>query len=154
MNMMRRIPNVFTCAFSSTRVAVFQYMIGNTDWADARVHNVAVLAVAGLVVPVPYDFDFAGAVETPYAVPAPDTPIESVRQRFYQGWCWPGLDTEAVLQTFRQARPQVEALYRDFPYLSDRTRDRTLEYFAQFFDNIASADQAQRRLFRDCRKVG
>jgi len=139
---------------SSTRVAVFQYMIGNTDWADARVHNVAILAVAGRIVPVPYDFDFAGAVETPYAVPAPNTPITSVRQRFYQGWCWPGLDTEGVLRPFREARPKVEELYRGFPYLSDRTRDETLEYFAQFFDNIATADQAQRRLFRDCRKVG
>lgn len=32
---------------SATQVALFQYLIGNTDWADAQVHNVVILAVAG-----------------------------------------------------------------------------------------------------------
>ncbi len=138
---------------SATRVAVFQYMIGNTDWADARVHNVAIVAVGGRIVPVPYDFDFAGAVGAPYAAPASGTPIHTVQQRFYQGWCWPGLDTEAVLQGFRDARPGVEELVRGMALLPEDARAQTLDYLGGFWDAIATADRARRRLFRDCRKI-
>jgi hypothetical protein len=139
---------------ASAHVAAFQYMIGNTDWEDAGVHNMTILALPGRVVPVPYDFDLAGAVEAPYAAPAEGLPISTVRQRYYRGWCRPELDAEAVLRVFREARPEIEALYRDFPHISDTTREETLAYFAQFFDHIETVEVAQRRLFRDCRKAG
>lgn len=148
------VPPAYLDAEVSTRLAVFEYMIGNTDWEDAGVHNMTILVVGNRVVPVPYDFDLAGAVDAPYAAPAAELPIRSVRQRFYRGWCRPGLDPGPVLEVFRQARPAIEALYRDFPHLSGRTRDETLAYFDQFFDNIGTADLAERRLFRDCRDPG
>lgn len=138
---------------ASTRVAVFEYMIGNTDWADARVHNVVILGVRGRIVPVPYDFDFAGAVATPYAVPAPGTPITTVQQRFYRGWCWQDLDTEGVLRTFRDARPSVERRVRDFAPLSVAARAEMVAYFAQFYETIDTRERARRRLFRDCREL-
>jgi hypothetical protein len=136
----------------STRVAVFEYMIGNTDWADAEIHNVTSLLMGGRVTPIPYDFDFSGAVETPYSTPAPGTPIKTVRQRYYRGWCWPGQNIDATLSAFRAARPRIEELYRSFPYLDDRGRTETLEYFAQFFETIDS-QASTRRFLRDCRKL-
>lgn len=144
------VPPTYLDAFASTRLAVFEYMIGNTDWSDSGAHNMLILAVGSRIVPVPYDFDFAGAVEAPYAAPAEELPIRSVRQRLYRGWCRPGLDTEYVLQAFRDARPEIEALYRSFTPLPERVREETLAYFAQFFDHIATAEVAERRLFRDC----
>lgn len=136
----------------STRVALFEYMIGNTDWADAEIHNVTSLLVGNRVAPIPYDFDFSGAVETPYATPAPGLPIKTVRQRFYRGWCWPGQDTDATLREFRAARPRIEELYRTFPYLDDHVSDETLTYFGQFFDAIDTPARA-RRFLRDCRPL-
>jgi hypothetical protein len=136
----------------STRVAVFEYMIGNTDWADARIHNVASLLVASRVASVPYDFDFSGAVQAPYATPAPGLPIANVRQRYYQGWCWPGQDTDAILAAFRAAQPRIEELYRTFPYLDERVRDETLAYFAQFFKTIATPARA-RHFLGECHKL-
>lgn len=136
----------------STRVAVFEYMIGNTDWADAKIHNVASLLVGGRVASVPYDFDFSGAVQAPYATPAPGLPIANVRQRYYQGWCWPGQDTDAVLAVFRAARPRIEELYRTFPYLDDRVRDETLSYFTRFFETIDTPART-RRFLRECHKL-
>lgn len=136
----------------STRVALFEYMIGNTDWADAEIHNVTSLLQGGRVAPVPYDFDFSGAVETPYATPAPGLPITTVRQRYYRGWCWPRQDMDATLALFRAAQPQVEELYRSFPYLDDRVRDETLVYFGQFFESIDTPARA-RHFLRDCRDL-
>jgi hypothetical protein len=141
-------------AATSLRLAIFQYMVGNTDWEDAGVHNSTILLLPGRVVPVPYDFDLAGAVDAPYAAPAARLPITTVRQRYYRGWCRPELDAESVLRTFRDARPDIESLYRDFPHVSEGTRAETLAYFTQFFDHIATPEVAERRLFRDCRSPG
>ncbi len=139
----------------STRVAVFQYMIGNTDWADARVHNVAILAVAGRIVPVPYDFDFAGAVEPPYAVPAPDTPITSVRAALLPGVVLAGPRHRGRPATLPRApgRRSRSSCAASTCLSGPHARRDRWTTSRSFFDNIATADQAQRRLFRDCRKV-
>ncbi|MEZ4933970.1 MAG: hypothetical protein R2788_17835 [Saprospiraceae bacterium] len=53
------------------RFAMFQFMIGNTDWYYFNNHNVEVCGVPGTsdLIPLPYDFDYAGLVKTPYATP-------------------------------------------------------------------------------------
>ena len=57
-------------ARESARMAVFQYMVGNTDWSMISFHNVELLRTAeGVHVPVPYDFDWAGFVAPSYAKP-------------------------------------------------------------------------------------
>jgi len=137
----------------STRVALFQYMIGNTDWHDARIHNVASLLMVGRVVPVPYDFDFAGAVDAPYAEPSPDLPVKNLKERLYRGWCWPGLDPGPLVTHFHEIRPAIEELYRSFEPLDARTREDVLSYFAGFYDDVSTPDRALRRVFRNCRKL-
>lgn len=146
------VPPATLHAQTSAHVALFQYMIGNTDWEDAGVHNMTIVVLPGRVAPVPFDFDLAGAVDAPYAAPAEGLPISTVRQRYYRGWCRPELDPESVLAAFRDARPRIEALYREFPHVSDETREGTLAYYGQFFEQIENAEVAQRRIFRDCRR--
>ena len=135
---------------SSTRVAIFQYLIGNTDWADARVHNVLILGLDGRVVPVPYDFDFAGAVGAPYATPAPDLPIVTVQQRLYRGHCWREQDEAEALAPFLRARTDLEALVRGFTPLAPAARDDTLEYLLHFYEQVATPQRAHQMMFRDC----
>lgn len=138
---------------ASTRVALFQYMIGNTDWHDAQIHNVASLLMGGRVVSVPYDFDFSGAVDAPYAGPNPDLPVKDVKDRFYRGWCWPGLDTGLLLDRFREVRPAIEELYRSFEPLEARVRDEVLAYYAGFYEDVSTPERAQRRVFRNCKAL-
>lgn len=137
----------------ATTMAIFQYLIGNTDWNDAQGHNVTLLALPGRVVPVPYDFDFAGAVEAPYANPADGMPIENVRQRLYWGWCWPQLDTGPLLARFREIRPALEELYRTFEPLDRRVREETLAYYADFYERVRTPEQAVHYVFRDCKRL-
>ena len=40
-----------------------------------------------LLTVVPYDFDFSGLVDAPYADPPEGIPVNSVRQRTYRGYC-------------------------------------------------------------------
>ncbi|NJD18458.1 MAG: hypothetical protein FIA95_04145 [Gemmatimonadetes bacterium] len=140
-------------AGDATTMALFQYMIGNTDWQDAQGHNVVHLAVAGRLVPIPYDFDFAGAVEAPYANPMDGLRIENVRQRLYWGWCWPDLDTVPLLARFREIRPALEQLYRSFEPLDPRIREETLEYYADFFERVSTPERAGYYVFRDCKRL-
>lgn len=138
---------------SSATVAVFEYMIGNTDWSDAAGHNMALLDLMGIGIPVPYDFDFSGVVDAPYSTPAEELRLRSVRDRLYRGWCWTGLDMSTVLGQFRAAEDDIMALYEDFPYLSDGERSRALNYLRGFFDDIENDTRAERRFLRDCRTL-
>ena len=135
---------------ASTRVAIFQFMIGNTDWADARVHNVTLLGRDGNVIPVPYDFDLSGVVDAEYARPARELPIATVRQRLYMGWCWPDLDEQEGLRPFLDARPRIEALVGDYAHLDPGARTDVLEFLSGFFEAVATPERGRQRMFRDC----
>src|SRR5258706_992770 len=71
------------------QMAVFEYLIGNTDWSVQYQQNIKLIAKDSLSVPytVPYDFDHAGMVDAPYALPAEELWMRSVRERRYRGFC-------------------------------------------------------------------
>ncbi|MBK9012889.1 MAG: hypothetical protein IPM82_01730 [Saprospiraceae bacterium] len=48
--------------------SVFNYMIGNADWSYLMSRNTELILLEdGIVIPVPYDFDYSGIVAAPYA---------------------------------------------------------------------------------------
>jgi hypothetical protein len=74
--------------FQDGIVGVFQYMIGNTDFALSALHNAELLSRNnGDNFPIVYDFDFAGAVNARYATVDPELGVHSVRDRLYRGYC-------------------------------------------------------------------
>ncbi len=149
----KNVPPRYLEPVSTATVALFQYMIGNTDWSGVAGHNVELLELYGLAIPVPYDFDFSGLVEAPYSIPAEDLPIRSVEERLYLGWCWDGLDWGAILERFRAAQPGVLQLFETFPHLEDGERDRAIRYLEAFFEDIENDERAQRRILRDCQQL-
>lgn len=97
----------------------FAFMIGNTDWSNTAQHNVRMLDRKGHKhIPVSYDFDYAGFVNAPYALPYDYLPIKSVTERLYRGICRdPALvqyvrnqflmNEEAFLSIMDQFQPQL-----------------------------------------------
>jgi hypothetical protein len=81
--------------------AMFQYMIGNTDFSAVYLHNERLFYVDGMIVPVPYDFDMSGLVDASYAVVSQVRnevlPIDKVTKRLYRGF-------EADVQTLEVVR--------------------------------------------------
>jgi len=75
---------------AAIRNAMFQYMIGNTDYSITYAHNTKVVYVDKKFIPVPYDFDMAGFVNTSYSVVSQTRkiklPIENVTERYYMGY--------------------------------------------------------------------
>lgn len=133
--------------------AVFQYMIGNTDWSDVAGHNVEILDRGGTATVVPYDFDSSGIVSAPYATFDPDLGISSVRERVYRGWCANDFVVGVVLERFRSEREGTLALWSAEPGLSDETRRDAIRYLESFYDDIETDERARRRFLRDCRPI-
>lgn len=117
-----------------TLVSVFQYMIGNTDWSVAGLHNATLVQLdGGVIVPVPYDFDFAGIIGARYAGPDPKLPIKSVRQRYYRGTCQSESNMVPVLDLFRARRADIYGVYDGFEPLTPATVKRSRAYLDDFF---------------------
>ena len=142
-------------------LGLFQFMIGNTDWSavapsgdeDDCCHNGAVLAPSngsGAFVVVPYDFDQAGLIATPYATPAEQVPIRSVRQRYYWGFCAANDELDAAIAAFQAARPAIEALFAT-EVLDERSRRDALDYLSESYDIVNDPDKRQRQIVDRCR---
>ncbi len=132
----------------------FQYMIGNTDWSTEGGHNMAFLRAGPSIFAVPYDFDFSGLVDAPYAGPAPSVAdrIRSVRDRLYRGYCVEGVDHEAVLNRFRAARHDLLSLVETQGKLSYRNRLSAERYLEEFFDDLGYPHRVERNIIQACRR--
>ena len=120
------------------RFAVFQFMIGNTDWNLEKEHNLKMLISKkeGLPFPVPYDFDRSGLVNAPYAIPHSMLPINTVQDRFFQ---WRGKDPsqlKPILEEFRTKQEELIGLCRNMDLLPAMERQGVIEYLEEFFQHI------------------
>jgi hypothetical protein len=134
--------------------SVFQYMIGNTDWAISALHNVELLQMAtGDYWPVVYDFDFSGAVNARYATVDPRLRLRTVRDRLYRGYCVedPSAYSKAFA-VFNAKKDSIYALYRDplGKLLKPDVVDETLKYFDDFYKVINEPRLAKMNIVEAC----
>jgi hypothetical protein len=138
--------------YQAALLGVFEYFIGNTDWSMPARHNIVVLTVQDSAYAVPYDFDWTGVVDAPYAQPLSALPIKSVRERMWRGRCQSVAELEPILSRFEALRDTITALYRAIPGLERRQLDQALGYYDDFYREIADRQRFVRRLVeRDCR---
>jgi hypothetical protein len=134
---------------------LFEYMIGNTDFSIYVQHNVRLIQTpAGQRYPVPYDFDYSGLVDAPYAVPAKALGLTSVRDRRFRGPCRTAEEWAPYFDRFRAAKAELLALYDTLPGLSDRYRRAAKAYIEEFYRTISSPALIKREIVDRCEKVG
>ncbi len=119
-------------------MAVFQYMIGNEDWNIPLLRNVKLVQPndGGSMIPVPYDFDFSGLVDAPYAVPNVDHGLTSIKQRALLGWPVDPRQLKVHVSLFKLKRPLIEDLVRDFKLLGKYTRSEVMDYITSFYNDL------------------
>ncbi|MEA1887014.1 MAG: hypothetical protein U9N72_07385 [Bacteroidota bacterium] len=117
------------------RMAVFQYMIGNTDWQVSTYHNIKILKKRAQVkgVPIPYDFDYSGFVNASYAIPHESFPIKDVRERYFMGACRPDTTYERIINEFIVNKDKFYAVKDKCELLDERTARRVNDYLDGFF---------------------
>ncbi len=134
------------------RFAMFQYMIGNTDWYYFNGHNVELCGLPGTadLIPLPYDFDYAGIVKTPYAVPLGSLGIPSVTERYYQGYCRSKEETMQTIELFQNKKTEIMNLVDEFPYFTKYSRRDVKKYLMSFFKTIEKPKSVKRRILKHC----
>ena len=148
----------------TSELSIFQYMIGNVDWAalagpepGACCHNVKLIGPEPLksgdkAYPIPYDFDSSGLVNAHYAAPPAGIPIRSVTQRIYRGYCVDNASLETARQDFIEQESAMYALFENEELLFSNTRKKALKYTQKFYKTIKDTRDFDKQIIRKCRK--
>jgi hypothetical protein len=147
----RKISSSQLDAAAAARFAVFEYMISNLDWAMTAgpagtdcCHNARLMQPEGAsgastgLIPVPYDFDYAGLVNAPYAVPPEGIHVANVKVRRYRGFCAHNEEAKAFLAQISTRRDSLMAILNETPQLEDRARRNAAGYLGDFFEEAGS----------------
>lgn len=123
-----------------TLVAIFEYMIGNTDWGVPVNHNTRLIVskIDSLRRPyvVPYDFDYSGLVNTDYAVPDEKLPIQNVQERLYRGFPRNVEELNEVLNNFKKQKINIYSLINNFGLLTSKSKREMISYLDEFYTQI------------------
>ena len=134
-------------------VALFEYMIGNTDMSVFKLHNIKLVRASnGAVYPVPYDFDYSGLVNARYAVPAAALNLATVRERVYRGPCRPLAELTPSLEKMRGLRDSVLGVYDHVPGLDAGYRRDAKSYLEQFFRTLDKPGSVKKAFIDSCVK--
>jgi hypothetical protein len=139
-------------------IALFQFMIGNADWAALRgpdgescCHNGKLVGkTGGPLYVLPYDFDQAGLINTEYAAPPANLPLRSVTQRLYWGFCATNDELPAAIALFNKERAELSRVLDD-ESMRASSRRRALDYLDGFFEIINDPKRLDSTIVRKCR---
>ena len=138
------------------KMAVFQYMIGNTDWSVPFGHNIRILSFDPASVPsvVPYDFDHAGIVDAPYALPPEQLELSSTQERRFRGYCitdWKTLDE--VVATYNRLKDDIYKLYTTNSLLEAKYVKSTTRFLDDFYETINNPKKLKSEFSYPCNKT-
>lgn len=129
---------------------IFEYMIGNTDVSIYALHNMRIVQRQDKSLhAVPYDFDFSGLVNAPYALPARGFLLKNVTERLYRGPCRSQELVDPYVANFVAKKEIVRALPDEIPGFSRLSRDDTRNYIDGFYGAIKTSKDV-RGLFVSC----
>ena len=131
-------------------LALFQFMVGNTDWRLDLLHNVKTIKgrVDGNYIPVAYDFDYSGIVNSSYAIPNPDYYQLDIRHRVYMGELREYNALQPAIDHFLQKRAALYAYCKTANYLQEKERKSILKYLEKFYKIIESPKRFKRQIRR------
>ena len=133
-------------------LAVFEYMIGNTDWSVRGVHNIVPIGdTTGEIYPVPYDFDWSGVIWPPYAQPDSRLGIATVRERIFRGACRTADELASAFAAFNAQKDSIYATYRAQDGLEPKRIKQALDYYDEFYRTINDPGRTRRAFIQSCR---
>ncbi len=145
----------------SVLVAMFNYMIANTDWSPVYFHNVKLVRTEeARFLTVPYDFDFSGLVNARYATvdPSLQDKIRRVTNRLFRGFCRPELEYSLATAPFREKRGEIEAVIngfaqRGFEEFDDGKAEDMIKFFRDFYKVVDEPKEFENKITRNCRDL-
>jgi hypothetical protein len=138
-------------------MSVFQYLIANTDWSVEYQQNIKLLVTDSNTIPiaVAYDFDHAGIVNTPYARPAEELQMRSIRERRYRGYCIQDMKVfETVIAQYNRLKNDIYNIYTGCTLLDEKYIKSTIKYLDEFYTTINNPKAWQKEFSYPCDKNG
>ncbi|WP_020527861.1 hypothetical protein [Flexithrix dorotheae] len=136
-------------------LAVFQFMIGNTDWSIPGLHNIKLIKSKNPTefapIAIPYDFDYSGFVNTTYAIPDPALGIENVRVRDFRGFCRTLEEFQKTMIPFLENKEEIFNLVNEFEPLSERNKKECVAYLQEFYKIIENENLIKYNFVNNCR---
>lgn len=139
------------------RMAVFQYLIGNTDWSIQYLQNIILMAADSTSKPlaVAYDFDHSGMVSAPYAYPAEDLKMSSVVERRYRGYCITDLTVyRPVIEEYNLHKTKIYSLYNNCKLIDSKYKNFIVKYLDDFYKTINNPALFKKEFLYPCDKNG
>lgn len=138
-----------------TLVALFEFMIGNTDWSVPTPHNIKFLqirdSVAARPFAVPYDFDFSGLVNASYATPDEQLGTTSVTERVYRGFPRSMDELNEAIKVFNEKKPAIYKEINDMNLLDQRTKNDMIKYLDGFYQIISDPRNVKKEFIDNAR---
>jgi hypothetical protein len=138
-------------------LATFEYMIGNTDWSVQYLQNIKLISTDSTALPyaVAYDFDHAGIVGAPYALPAAELLLSSTKERRYRGYCIKDMNQfDPIIARFNQLKDELYKVYSNKLIDDERYVKSTLKYLDDFYETINNPKRFQYEFEYPCRPDG
>ncbi len=134
------------------RLIMFQYMIGNHDWSISKMHNIKLVKGDGgsLPIAVPYDFDYSGLVDTPYALPPEGTNIENVKTRDFRGFCRQNGYYETI-DFYKSIKEDILGEIENSDFLTEKSRTAMTKYINGFYKNLDNLKYVDKKINKACR---
>ena len=147
-------------AQTSSNFSLFQYLIGNVDWAatggpkEYCCHNSKLIGAGEDITPkygIPYDFDSSGLVNAHYASPPASLHLRNIRQRLYRGFCVFNHTLPRSVELYNEKKPDILALFENNRHLTDKNRKLTIDYIEEFYQTINDPKKFESQIINKCR---
>ncbi len=139
------------------RMTVFEYFVGNTDWSLPYRHNIKIIRTndsESKLIPVPYDYDHAGLVNAPYANPAAELNLSSVRERRYRGYCLQDIsELSPFLQEYVDKKGEIYTIIND-DRLKKGEQKSLIKFIDSFFESMEKPERLENDFLYPCDKSG
>ena len=118
--------------------------------ADGAVGGAVASAGAAQLTTVPYDFDYAGFVDAPYAVPPEAINVPSVKTRRYRGFCRHNGEALKAAAEIRGQRAALLAVLSQITELNEGTRRKASAFLDRGFADMATDQSVSDKLLKTC----
>lgn len=134
------------------KLVFFQFLIGNLDWSITERHNMKMIIgdKGALPIGVPYDFDYSGMVNTPYALPPEELNLPDVRTRLFRGFCRQH-KYEPTIAFYKNVKNDLYDQINNAAFLNGKGRNSMLKYMDDFYENLDSQKYVDRKIIKACK---
>jgi len=134
------------------KLLLFQFMIGNLDWGFSTRHNIKFIIGEKGELPraIPYDFDYCGMVNTPYAVPPEELELPDVKTRLFRGFCRRN-NYQKTIEFYKNMEKELHDEVNRANFLTAKSRDNMNKYIDSFYEILNSDKYAEKKIMKACK---